>query len=86
MNQPEVVDQNVASEASAMQPPAHVKHRKLIAWVQRDVAPGAVSADTYSRPLKEITLYQTVRPYNALAPVTPAEGSLNGHYDYIGSY
>ena len=58
----------------------------LIAWVQRDVAPGAVSADTYSRPLKEITLYQTVRPYNALAPVTPAKGSLNGHYDYIGSY
>jgi phosphoenolpyruvate carboxykinase (GTP) len=38
MNQPEVVDQNVASEASAMQPPAHVKHRKLIAWVQRVAA------------------------------------------------
>ena len=27
-----------------------------------------------------------MRPYNALTPVTPAKGSLNGHYNYIGTY
>jgi pimeloyl-ACP methyl ester carboxylesterase len=58
----------------------------LIAWVQRGTPPGVVQADTYSEPLKTITLYETVRPYNALAPVTPAPGSLNGHYHYIGKY
>jgi hypothetical protein len=59
---------------------------KLIGWVQHGTAPGAVAADTYSRPLNKIIQYQTVYPYDALAPVTPAKGSLNGHYDYIGRY
>jgi hypothetical protein len=27
-----------------------------------------------------------VQPFDALAPVDLAPGSLNGHYDYIGSY
>jgi Tannase and feruloyl esterase len=58
----------------------------LMAWVQDGTPPGAVRADTYSRPLNEYILRQTVRPYNALAPLTPAPGSLNGHYRYIGSY
>lgn len=56
----------------------------LISWVQHGVGPGAVPADTYANGT--ITATETVRPYDALAPVTPAPGSLNGRYDYIGSY
>jgi hypothetical protein len=58
----------------------------LISWVQDGVAPGTVPADTWNPATKKITLHQIVRPYNALAPVTPAKGSLNAHYHYIGSY
>ena len=56
----------------------------LISWVQNGTGPGAVPADTYSAG--KITSQETVQPYNALAPVIPARGSLNGHYDYIGTY
>jgi pimeloyl-ACP methyl ester carboxylesterase len=59
---------------------------KLIGWVQGGTPPDAVAADTWSLTQNKIIQYQTVRPYDALAPVTPAKGSLNGHYDYIGSY
>ena len=59
---------------------------KLIGWVQRGTAPGAVQADTYSIPRKKVIQHLTVRPYNALAPVHPARGSLNAHYHYIGRY
>lgn len=58
----------------------------LISWVQDGIAPGTIPADTYSLIQKKITRYQKVRPYNALAPVTPAPGSLNGDYRYIGTY
>jgi len=50
------------------------------------VAPADVEADTFSLSLPTITFQQTVQPFDALAPVDPAPGSLNGHYDYIGSY
>lgn len=33
-----------------------------------------------------VTFQQTVQPYDALAPVDPAPGSLNGHYDFIGTH
>ena len=56
----------------------------LIAWVQDRIGPGAVPADTYTQGT--VTSQETVRPYDALAPVAPAKGSLNGHYEYIGSY
>ena len=56
----------------------------LISWVQDGIGPGAVAADTYSQGT--ITSQETVKPYNALARVTPANGSLNSNYDYIGSY
>jgi feruloyl esterase len=58
----------------------------LISWVQRGVAPGTIAADTYSPTTKKITMREVVQPYNALAPVKPASGSLNAHYRYIGSY
>lgn len=58
----------------------------LIAWVQHRTPPGAVSAPTWSTPQNKIIADQTVQPYDALAPVTPANGSLNSNYHYLGSY
>jgi feruloyl esterase len=58
----------------------------LISWVQNGIPPGTIEADTFSLPGGPITHYQQVRPYNALALVTPAQGSLNGHYHYLGTY
>ena len=58
----------------------------LISWVQDGIAPQTIPANTYSFTQKTITLYQNVRSYDALAPVTPAPGSLNGHYRYLGTY
>jgi hypothetical protein len=58
----------------------------IISWVEDGVAPGEVEADTFSLTLQTIAFQQTVQPYDALAPVDSAPGSLNGHYDYIGSY
>jgi Tannase and feruloyl esterase len=58
----------------------------LISWVQRGITPGTVEADTRSLTTGTIKLRQKVRPYNALAPVTPAPDSLNGHYHYLGTY
>jgi feruloyl esterase len=58
----------------------------LISWAQDGIAPGTIPADTYSLTQNKITLYLNVRPHNALAPVTPAPGSLNGHYHYLGTY
>jgi feruloyl esterase len=58
----------------------------LIAWTQHGTAPGAVSAPTWSKPQNKIITDLTVQPYDALAPITPANGSLNGNYHYIGSY
>ena len=56
----------------------------LMTWVEQDIAPGAIQS-TITWTAGSAT-QQTVQPYNALAPVHPAAGSLNGHYDYIGSY
>jgi hypothetical protein len=56
----------------------------LIAWVQHGDAPGTIPADTSNG--KEITMEQSVSPYDALARVKPAPGSLNGYYQYLGRY
>jgi feruloyl esterase len=58
----------------------------LIAWVQQGTAPGAISAPTWSTPQNKIIANETVLPYNALAPMIPAAGSLNANYHYIGDY
>ncbi|HEY2668401.1 MAG TPA: tannase/feruloyl esterase family alpha/beta hydrolase, partial [Actinomycetota bacterium] len=58
----------------------------IISWVEDGVAPGQVEADTFSLSSQTVTFQQAVQPYDALAPVDPAPGSLNGHYDYIGTY
>jgi hypothetical protein len=57
----------------------------LIAWVQDGTPPGAVPADT-ATPAGKIVQSLTVTPYNALAAVRVAPGSLNGYYRYIGHY
>jgi len=58
----------------------------LISWVQHGTAPGTIEANTLSLTTGKITLRQQVRPYDALTPITPAPGSLNGHYHYLGTY
>jgi feruloyl esterase len=58
----------------------------IISWVEAGVAPGAVWAPSYSLSQMTVTLDQTVQPYDALAPIHLARGSLNGQYDYIGTY
>ena len=58
----------------------------LISWVQHGTAPGTIEANTLSLTTGKITLRQQVRPYDALAPVAPTPGSLNGHYHYLGTY
>lgn len=59
----------------------------LISWVQHGTPPGTIEADTTSTASPyPILLRQKVRPYNALVPITPAPGSLNGYYHYLGTY
>jgi len=58
----------------------------LIAWVQRGIAPGSVQADTWDTRTNTYTSHEVVRPFDALAPVRPASGSLNAGYRYIGRY
>jgi tannase/feruloyl esterase len=55
----------------------------LMNWVEKGVAPGAVPAPITWK--SGSVTRQTVPPYNALAPVRSAPGSLNGHYDYLGN-
>lgn len=58
----------------------------LVAWVQRGIAPGSVQADTWDTGTNTYTSREVVRPFDALAPVRPANGSLNAGYRYIGRY
>jgi hypothetical protein len=58
----------------------------LMDWVERGIPPGEVPAPIITLSDLQLLVDQTVEPYNALAPVAPAPGSLNGHYDYIGHY
>jgi feruloyl esterase len=58
----------------------------IISWVEDGIAPGDVPADTFSLTDQTVTFQQTVRPFDALTAVHPPPGSLNGHYDYIGTY
>ncbi|HEY1486069.1 MAG TPA: tannase/feruloyl esterase family alpha/beta hydrolase [Micromonosporaceae bacterium] len=58
----------------------------LMAWVQRGVAPGRIPAPIVALADNSVLVDQAVSPYDALAPVRSAPGSLNGHYHYIGQY
>ncbi len=57
----------------------------VMSWVEHGTAPRGVPAEVLT-PAGAITMAQTLHPVDALARVRPAPGSLNGHYDYIGSY
>jgi hypothetical protein len=59
----------------------------LMDWAERGVAPDFEPAPIFTRSdPPQLLVDQTVGPYDALAAVEPAPGSLNGHYDYIGHY
>jgi hypothetical protein len=57
----------------------------LMDWVEQGVAPGDIDVPTIT-PSQEIVRELTVSPFDALAPVHPAPGSLNAGYHYVGHY
>jgi feruloyl esterase len=57
----------------------------LMDWVERGVPPAAINVLTVT-PTGEIVRDLTVAPFDALAPVHAAPGSLNANYRYAGRY
>lgn len=58
----------------------------LMDWVERGIAPGAINVPTVNGDLTEVIRDLDVAPFDALAPVEAAPGSLNANYHYVGSY
>jgi hypothetical protein len=59
----------------------------LMDWVQTGVAPDVIPVVTVKGSnTKEIVRYLEVSPFDALAPVRVAPGSLNAGYRYVGRY
>ena len=58
----------------------------LISWVQHGIAPGTIEADTWPAPWTRSRSIRRCGPTTPLLPVTPAPGSLNVHYHYLGAY
>jgi hypothetical protein len=60
----------------------------LIDWVESAAAPGEIDVPTVTAAENpedmELIRYLTVTPFDALAPVHAAPGSLNTGYDYVG--
>ncbi len=48
--------------------------------------PGRSQPSDTARRHAESTAQESAQPDDALAPVTPTSGSMNGHHRYIGSY
>ncbi|MBU2666433.1 tannase/feruloyl esterase family alpha/beta hydrolase [Actinoplanes bogorensis] len=57
----------------------------LMDWVERGTAPGVVNVPTVDAKFQVIRDLD-VEPFDALAPVRPAPGSLNAGYHYVGGY
>jgi feruloyl esterase len=57
----------------------------LMDWVERGAAPAAIDVLTLT-PAYETVRELTVAPFDALAPVRAAPGSLNANYRYAGRY
>jgi feruloyl esterase len=57
----------------------------LIDWVESGTAPGTVDVPTIDADRNPIR-YLEVAPFDALAPVRAAPGSLNAGYHYVGRY
>jgi feruloyl esterase len=57
----------------------------LINWVEQGVAPDVVNVPTVDSDLQVIRDLD-VRPFDGLAPVRTAPGSLNTGYHYVGRY
>ncbi len=58
----------------------------LMDWVQNGVAPAAIAVPTYNGAFTELIREVDVAPFDALAPVHAAPGSLNVGYHYVGHY
>ncbi len=58
----------------------------LMDWVERGIAPDIVNVPTVSGELTEVIRDLDVAPFDALAPVEAAPGSLNANYHYVGRY
>ena len=58
----------------------------LLDWVERGTAPGAIDVPTVSADLTQVVRDLNVTPFDALAPVPAAPGSLNADYHYVGRY
>jgi hypothetical protein len=57
----------------------------LMDWVEKGTAPGVVDVPTVD-PDFEVIRDLDVAPFDALAPVRAAPGSLNAGYNYVGRY
>ncbi|MFB9235578.1 tannase/feruloyl esterase family alpha/beta hydrolase [Plantactinospora siamensis] len=58
----------------------------LMDWVERGTAPGVINVPTVNGDLTEVIRDLDVAPFDALAPVDAAPGSLNANYHYLGRY
>ncbi len=58
----------------------------LMDWVERGSAPGVIDVPTVNRDFTEVIRDLQVAPFDALAPVQAAPGSLNADYHYVGRY
>jgi hypothetical protein len=58
----------------------------LMDWVERGIAPGVINLPTANGDLTEVVRDLDVPPFDALAPIHPAPGSLNADYHYLGRY
>jgi feruloyl esterase len=58
----------------------------LMDWVERGTAPGVINVPTVNGDLTEVIRDLDVPPFDALAPIHTAPGSLNADYHYVGRY
>ncbi|WP_157408515.1 tannase/feruloyl esterase family alpha/beta hydrolase [Actinoplanes sp. N902-109] len=58
----------------------------LMDWVEHGTAPGTVDVPTVDAAFTDVLRDLDVEPFDALAPVHAAPGSLNAGYHYVGHY
>jgi feruloyl esterase len=55
-------------------------------WVEKGTAPGVINVPTLNGALTDKIRDLDVAPFDALAPIKAAPGSLNANYHYVGHY
>ncbi|GAA5186069.1 tannase/feruloyl esterase family alpha/beta hydrolase [Rugosimonospora acidiphila] len=58
----------------------------LMDWVEKGIGPGVINVPTVNADYTEVIRDVDVAPFDALAPVKAAPGSLNADYHYVGRY